>query len=89
MFLTHVGGTLLGKISVSVRFYILTLTLMVILVFWNVASSRLAVSVKFSTSIFLNDIFLNIMAYAPPPLPKYRQLLTGAQDVKSRKAAVW
>ena len=40
------------------------------LVFWNIVSSRLDVSVKFSASIFLNDIVINIMTYAPPlPLP--------------------
>ena len=60
-----------------------------ILVFWNAASSGLDVSMKFITSIFLNDIVLNIMICGPPPPPKYQQLLTGAHDVKSSKAAGW
>jgi hypothetical protein len=69
VFLTLVKGTPLGKISVSVRFRILILMMMKILNFWNVASSRLEVSVQFSASVLLTDIVRNIMTLRSPEMP--------------------
>lgn len=69
VFLTLVKGTPHGKISVSVRFLILTLMMMKILNFWNVAPSRLDVSVQFSAPIFLIDIVENIMTLRSTEMP--------------------